>query len=242
MESRYCFVLLHGSWLGGWCWRSVTDLLEAEGHLVMAPSLLGFSERADALSGDLTLDSLIDDVVDHIIRSSLPRVVLVGHSFAGVVITGVADRIPALIQGLIYLDAMIVRNGKSAFSGYSSAEVEHRLAKARSSETPFRVPVPTTIPAEWGIEGELARLVLGSLTPHPLGPYLSPLRLTGPLGGGKPLSYIRCTRPRHPLLNDVFYQVRYDGVWRTVDLPTAHLPMLTDAKALAKLLVELANN
>ncbi|HZF16652.1 MAG TPA: alpha/beta fold hydrolase [Steroidobacteraceae bacterium] len=107
------FVLVHGAWHGGWCWRDVSALLRKGGHQVHAPSLTGLGERKHLGGGRVDLDTHIQDVVGLIEMEDLRDVVLVGHSYGGMVITGVADRVPDRIRRLVYLDAFIPRDGES---------------------------------------------------------------------------------------------------------------------------------
>ena len=104
------FVLVHGAWHGGWCWRFVRPLLG--GHDVYAPSLTGLGERKHLARADVDLDTHIADVVSLLEMEDLCDVVLVGHSYGGMVITGAADRAPERIGRLVYLDAFVPENGK----------------------------------------------------------------------------------------------------------------------------------
>src|SRR6185312_1533319 len=87
------FVLVHGAWHGGWCWRRVSDLLEKKGHKVFAPTMTGLGERSHLMSAMITLDTHITDVANVIKWEGLENVVLVGHSYAGFVISGVAEKV-----------------------------------------------------------------------------------------------------------------------------------------------------
>src|SRR5262245_36433174 len=107
----HCYVLVHGANHGGWCWSRVAALLRAEGHSVYAPTLTGLGERAHLLSREITLDTFIQDIQSVIECEELSDVILVGHSFAGAVISGVADRIPELLEHLVYLDAVVLQHG-----------------------------------------------------------------------------------------------------------------------------------
>jgi pimeloyl-ACP methyl ester carboxylesterase len=129
------FLLAHGSWHGGWCWKRVTDRLRGNGHLVYAPSYTGMGERTHLLNKEITIDTFVEDLVQVIQSEELTKVVLVGHSFGGVPITGVADRIPDRIAHLVYLDSVVVESGRSAFSYYPPAEVQARIKAAEKATT-----------------------------------------------------------------------------------------------------------
>ena len=102
------FVLVHGAWHGSWCWKRVRKALQDQGHQVFTPTLTGLAERSHLLSPSVNLDTHIDDVVNLIRWEELSDVVLCGHSYAGAVISGVADRIPERIRSLVYLDAFLL--------------------------------------------------------------------------------------------------------------------------------------
>src|SRR5690348_13524991 len=105
-------VLVHGGWIGGWCWQRVTPLLVAARHRVYTPTLTGLGERAHLLTQEIDLSTHIQDVVGLIECEELENVVLVGQSYAGMVITGVADRMAARLSRLVYLDAFVPQDGQ----------------------------------------------------------------------------------------------------------------------------------
>jgi pimeloyl-ACP methyl ester carboxylesterase len=107
------YVLVHGGHHGGWCYRRVARLLRKAGHEVYTPTLTGLGERRHLLSPDVDLEMHIRDVVGVLTFEDLHDVILVGHSYGGMVITGVADRAPDRIKELVYLDAAHPRNGES---------------------------------------------------------------------------------------------------------------------------------
>src|SRR4051812_4933591 len=111
--SRKTFVLVHGAWHGGWCWRRVGDRLRALGHDVRTPTLTGVGERAHLLSPAVTLRTHVDDVVNVIKWDELTDVVLVGHSYGGFIVSEVVERVPHAIASIVYLDAFVPENGKS---------------------------------------------------------------------------------------------------------------------------------
>ena len=100
------FVLVHGAFHGGWCWRPVADILRAAGHTVFTPTLTGLGERLHLLTPEVNLSTHIQDVVSVLEWENLRDVVLVGHSYGGAVVTGVADRVADRIGSIVYLDAV----------------------------------------------------------------------------------------------------------------------------------------
>ena len=106
------YVVLHGAWGGGWDWKHVADLLTADGNTVYRPTLTGLGEHSNLASTNIDLDTHIQDIVNVILWENLHDVVLVGHSYGGMVITGVADRVPDRIKRVVYLDALLPENGE----------------------------------------------------------------------------------------------------------------------------------
>lgn len=107
------FVLVHGAWHGGWCYRDTAKALRDAGHTVFTPTHTGVGERAHQAAENITLETHIRDVCGCIEAEELNDVILCGHSYGGMVITGVADRLAGRIKSLVYLDAFVPENGES---------------------------------------------------------------------------------------------------------------------------------
>src|ERR1700728_4589280 len=107
------FVLVHGAWHGGWCWRRVTDRLTVKGHRVYTPTLTGVADRSHLLSESVNLSTHVTDVVNLIRWEEMTDIVLCGHSYGGMVVTGVADKMSERIAALVYLDAFVPESGQS---------------------------------------------------------------------------------------------------------------------------------
>ena len=112
-HRRFTYVLVHGAYGGGWNWRQVDDLLSADGQKVFRPTLTGQGQEYHLAGPDVNLNTHIQDIVNTILFEDLHDVVLVGHSYGGMVVTGVADRIPDRIKCIIYLDAILPEDGES---------------------------------------------------------------------------------------------------------------------------------
>ena len=113
---RHTYVLVHGAWGGGWDWRPVSDILTSRGHRVFRVTLTGLGERAHLASPDIGLETHITDVINTMLYENLRDVTLVGHSYGGMVITGVADRIPDRLAHLAYVDAFVPEDGESVMT------------------------------------------------------------------------------------------------------------------------------
>jgi pimeloyl-ACP methyl ester carboxylesterase len=111
-SPKVTFVLVHGAWGGGWDWKHVDDLLTADGYAVYRPTLSGQGEHSNISSTNIDLDTHIQDIVNVILWENLHNIVLVGHSYGGMVITGVADRVPDRIKNVVYIDAILPKNGE----------------------------------------------------------------------------------------------------------------------------------
>jgi pimeloyl-ACP methyl ester carboxylesterase len=118
--TKPTIVIVHGAWGGSWAWRRVEALLREKGYNVYRPQLTGLGERVHLSRSDIGLSTHIDDVVNTILYEDLHDIILVGHSYGGMVITGVADRVPDRIRRLVYLDAIVPNDGESLVSAVGS--------------------------------------------------------------------------------------------------------------------------
>ena len=236
------FVLVHGAWHGGWCWEKVVPLLEAAGHAVYAPTLTGLAERAAELSPDVGLDTHIQDVTALLQEKNLYGVILVGHSYGGMVITGVVDAVPERIAHLVYLDTFVPRDGES-MADISPIVIRLLRKQAQAHGDGWRVDPQGT----YGVttEPDLS-WVRRSVTPQPLKTLEQPLHLKNPaIVSAKPRTHIECTGGgfffslmQH--IADVAIPRSHprEAGWRLRRLPTGHDAMITMPRELANLLLE----
>lgn len=230
------YVLLHGAWHGGWCWRDVAAGLRAQGHRVFAPTQTGLGERKHLMSRDITLDTFVTDVVNVLEAEELQDVILVGHSFGGSGISGAADRAPERIRHLVYLDSLMLEGGQSPFGMLPPEVVEARRRLVREQGEGIFIPAPP--PSAFGIpEGHAGSAwVQRRLTPHPVGTYESPLTLRNPVGNGRPRTYIACTAPVYGALEASRQWVRRQQGWNWQEIATGHDAMVTAAPELTRML------
>lgn len=232
--SPRTFVLVHGAWHGGWCWGKVAVLLRARGHLVLTPTQTGLGERSHLLSKSITLETFIEDIANVVKWEDLADVVLVGHSFGGSAISGVADRMRDRVRQLVYLDALMLENGRSPFSVLPKEIVDARIKAAQDSSGGLSLPVPKA--GAFGVvDPQQAAWVEAKLTPHPLGTYTSPLTLANKVGNGLPASYIVCTDPVYGPLQASRDWVKAAG-WKMAEIKTGHDAMVTAPDRLADML------
>jgi pimeloyl-ACP methyl ester carboxylesterase len=212
----------------------VAPLLRDHGHTVVTPTQTGLGERAHLLSRSITLDTFVEDIVNVLKWEDLHEVVLVGHSFGGNAISGVADHTPERIKRLVYLDSVLLTDGQSPFSVSPPDLVAARVAAAEQSSDGLSLPPPP--PDAFGVtDAEQAAWLAPRLTPHPLSAFQSPLKLANPVTNGLPATYIVCTDPLYGPLQSSRNRARELGL-HVVELATGHDAMVTAPRELAGLL------
>jgi len=221
------FVLVHGASTGGWYWAPVRDLLRAAGHEVYTPTLTGLGERSHLLSREIGLDLHIQDVVNVLFYEDLRDVVLAGHSYGGMVVTGVADRLPDRIAHLVYVDAFVPHDGESLLDLGGPGARAYIENDVRTRGDGWRNPRPEGPDAD-------RRLV-----DHPFRTYTDPIVLRGG-GAGIPRTFVWCNAPPHPSFDGSAERARAEPGWRFRELPTWHTPMRTMPRELTELLLEAA--
>jgi pimeloyl-ACP methyl ester carboxylesterase len=233
------FVLVHGTWVGGWIWRDVAERLRAKGHLVFTPTLTGLGEREHLASPQVNLDTHIQDIAGVIKFERLTDVVLVGTSYAGLVISGVADRMPGHIASLIYLNAGLPTNGKCMMDTVSP---ERRAAVQKLvDEKGDGFMSPSTMVLDTGIEDEGAnKLFLSRTSAHPYASLLQPIQLTGQYLDVKNKAYILATKKISHHFKEYYAWARQQPGWTAHELPTHHYPMVTAPDMTAELLMKIA--
>jgi pimeloyl-ACP methyl ester carboxylesterase len=199
------FVLVPGGWHGGWRFQSVVEALRARGHRAYPITLTGLGERRHLLRADVNLDTHIDDVVRLLEMENLSDVILVGHSYAGMVISGVIDRVPDRIATAIYSDACVPENGQSWFDLMNGAF--RKLALNGAANDGFTVPPPP------GLDPRV--------TPHPLAAFMQRLRLKVPSPRIRRAYIYLSGWPETPFTS-VYERLRATPEWQTFDLPVGH--------------------
>jgi pimeloyl-ACP methyl ester carboxylesterase len=232
------FVLVHGAWHGAWCWRDVIPMLCDAGHRVHAMTLTGVGERAHLMSPAITLETHIADVANAIEAEEMQSVVLVVHSYAGLIGTAVADRMPGRLSHLAYIDAVVPLPGESWSSTHEPATREARIAAAEVSKD---YSFPTPDPSVYGLSGEKHAWVKRRQTPHPGHPYTAPLDFDASRVAGVPRTFVDCTSPRLLTVDASRKRVRdprfWGAPWRIVEMATGHDPMVSAPAELAKVLL-----
>ena len=241
------FVLVHGAWHGGWCWRDVGSLLAGQGHRVHAVTLTGVGERAHLMSPLITLETHIADVANVIEAEELQDVVLAVHSYAGMLGTAVADRMGGRLRHLVYVDAVVPKPGESWSGTHASATREARLAAAQASPD-YSFPPPD--PAVFGLAAAQHEWVKRRQTPHPGHTYQAPLQFDVQRVAAVRRTFVDCVQPPLATIDVIRQRVRdpkfWDGAWqggagaRLVELRTGHDPMISAPAELARVLLDAA--
>jgi pimeloyl-ACP methyl ester carboxylesterase len=228
------FVLVHGAWHGGWCWQRVTSLLRAAGHEVYTPTLTGLGERAHLLSSDVGLDTHVEDVRGALKYEDLRDVILVGHSYGGVVITGVAGVAAERIGRLVYLDAFIPVHGQSLLD---LLPPDRRSMFESQFVDGWRIP-PQPL-ERFGVTDEAdyawARPKLGD---QPLKTFTQPVHDPGDAAPRLPRTYIWAAA--YPGFAVFAERTRADPAWHYREIATGHDAMITKPREVADLLLETA--
>jgi pimeloyl-ACP methyl ester carboxylesterase len=250
-------VLVPGACLGGWCWREVAGLLRGHGHAVYPVTLTGLGERVHLAGPDVDLDTHIADVVNVLDFEALEDAVLVGHSYAGVVITGVADRRPERLNAIVYLDTGPLPDAVAIVDVQSPEQRERQEREVIASGDGWRWPVPDRPTLESGLFGSTSGLEeshFGLLSErgsaHPYASFTSPLRLTRDSVGSIRRAAILCSAGGIDLETlremiaggDPRATAFADPDWELRELPTGHWPMFSLPRPLAELLHELASS
>jgi pimeloyl-ACP methyl ester carboxylesterase len=211
------FVLVHGATAGGWVWQSVPSRLRAAGHEVYTPTLTGLGERRHLFNPDITMETHILDILNVLEFEDLREVVLVGHSYGGAVITGVAERGAERIAHLVYLDAFVLKDGEAVKNLYdppvAGALAEYYLSGGRGGAEDRA-----------GVEDP-------RFTAHPLKTFVDPLRLKNKKAKALPRTYLFCTEKAEMGLRGQGIvrsaQRARDAGWSYHEWPTGHHPMWT---------------
>jgi len=229
-SKRATFVLVHGAWHGGWCWRRVADRLTAKRHYVVAPTLSGVGERSHLAGDSIDLATQISDIVNEIKWKELDGIVLVGHSYGGCVITGVAEQVRERIASIVYLDAFLPADGQSLSDllGPGAPQWPPHLAQ----------PIPAAV---FHVNEKDRAWVDGKMTPHPVKCFTDKLKVTGAYQSVPRKTYIRALDFPNPAFDSALERCKADPAWTTTSMKCGHDIMIDQPAELAKILEKLAS-
>jgi pimeloyl-ACP methyl ester carboxylesterase len=215
-------LLAHGAWSAAWAWKKMRPLMVASGHVFLTPTYTGLGVHAGLASPAVNLDTHIEDLLAVLHYEDVRDVVLLGHSYGGLVATGVADRAPDRISHLIYLDAFVPKHGQSLFDLVPPEQRERQRLSAVNGDG-WRVS-PNPSPDDTSAE-DLA-WIAGRRVPQPLQCFAQPLMLTnGDLT--LPRSFIRATRNTHGPFGQFAGRAQSEPGWSYHEIDASHSPNIT---------------
>lgn len=236
--ARKTFVLLPPAWAGSWIYNKTADALRAQGHVVHTPTLTGLADRSHLLRADVDMDTHINDVVNLIKWEELSNVVLVGHSFTGGVVSGVAEKVLDKLAAVVFVNAYVHEDGMS-IQDYLSTR-SHADINARRDKGELGLPNPPA--AFYALPQKEWARIDGLHTVHPLGAIMQKLKLTGAVERVPKKTYImlaQFARGRDYELKH-FNRVKGQPGWNGVSVEKGHLTMVDDPVGFAQLLLQAA--
>jgi pimeloyl-ACP methyl ester carboxylesterase len=232
----HTFILVHGAWHGGWCWRRVADILEAKGHKVFAPTLTGLGDRSHLMRAGINVTTHVTDVVNLLKWERLSGVVLCGHSYGGLVVSGVAEQAAPAIGSIVFLDAFVPEDGDSMAKITSQAVRDQLKAASERGD----IGVPPRSAAAFLVNEKDQAWVDAMCTPQPIGCFTEAIRITGARERIAKKAYVRAGAYPNPGFDQALARVKSDKSWRTYAVPCGHDVMVDMPERLAEILLEVA--
>jgi pimeloyl-ACP methyl ester carboxylesterase len=235
------YVLVPGFWVGAWIWRPVADRLRANGHAVYPMTLTGLAERVHLATPEVDLETHIVDVMNLLRYEDLHDVTLVGHSYAGLVVTAVADRMPERVRQLAYVDTGPLPDGTSNVD-FGGPEERARQEELVAAGDGWRLPAPPWPALAAGVDGvqpDTVDMLVERCVPQPWRTATTPVRLTGAWADVPRLgvlSSFTADQTRAMAAAAPLFQHMDGPRWRFAELPTWHWPMLSRPAELAEIL------
>lgn len=253
--GKATFVLVPGQWTGAFVWHTVAPVLRKAGHDVYTVTCTGLGDRVHLANPSIDLDTMVTDVVNVLEYEDLQDVILVGHSFAGMIITGVAERVPERLARLVYFDASVPADGQNFYDADildQDAKLEEMaadIAGGMEAGMPgFRPVLPWVV--EW-LQGALkdpaeAEWFIAKLVPHPELSNLQPVKLGNPAAAALPRAFVLCTAdkdlqadPQTDAYVLTVERARSDPNWTVIELDDNHMANLNDPEATAEVFMSL---
>jgi pimeloyl-ACP methyl ester carboxylesterase len=235
--ARKTFVLVHGAWHGGWCWRRVADILESKGHKVYTPTLTGVGDRSHLLSRDIVLDTHITDIVNLFKWEELKDVCLAAHSYGGWPSSGALEQIGDRVSSIVWVDAFKPENGQKGIdyaSDFSRKAMEEAVAKGE----PGRKAPPAKA---FAVNEKDQAWVDSKVTAQPNGVATQPIKLTGARDKVAKKTYIRAVRYPQAAFDKALAECKADSSWKTfVNENTGHDIMVDQPQWLADILLQVS--
>lgn len=232
------FLLVHGAMHGGWCWRRLVPYLQKEGHEVFTPTLTGMGERSHLITRETGLYTHVDDLLGVLKFEDLSDTIVVGHSYAGLVITQLAEVAFERIQGMIYLDAFLARGGQCLFDLLHEVTQKFYLDWSKQAGEGWRLRPSDAFLTRWGlINPDDIAWVAPRLTDIPMKCYFDKLDLKRHAADSLPKTYIHCTRGPMASALEPFSNYAKAKKWRYNEIDAMHDVMVTEPEKLAELIL-----
>jgi len=236
-RSGATFVLVHGAWHGGWCWRRVEDRLRAQGHRVFAPTLTGVADRSHLAGPGVDLMTHVEDIVGLLRWEELKDVVLCGHSYGGMVVSGVAEKAPAgSIGSIVFLDAFLPADGRSLLDYTTGGDGAGDPMIEEGEATGLVTPIPAEV---FAVNAADRAWVDAMCTKHPYGALTQGLKLTGARERVGKKAYVLATGWPGSPFPTFAEKVKDRPDWRYYEVACGHDVMLDDPARLAEILQEM---
>jgi pimeloyl-ACP methyl ester carboxylesterase len=230
-------VLVHGAWGGSWSWRGVADRLRAAGEEVLAPTLTGLAERSHVAPEHVNLSSHVAEIAGLMQYESLSKVLIVGHSYGGMVITGAADRVPDRIGGMLYIDAFVPRTGQSLFDMAGPERAAAHRAAAMEYDGGRSVPRPFA-------PGNSAPESVGRFdqffTPQPIGTMSEPFIAFNPGRPDVPRHFALCAAYNPSAFHGIAARLKHEPGWSHSEFDAFHDVVRTHPEDVTALILDLA--
>ncbi len=233
-----CFVLVHGAWQGGWCWKYVRPMLRAAGHTVYSPTLTGLGERAHLLDERVDLDLHIQDLLAVLECEGLSDVILCGHSYGGMVVTAIADRVPERLRSVVYIDGLVPVDGQCVLD-VLPPEIASALKESARATSTCQVVAPG-LAKDFAVNAADRDWVDQKNVDHPFRSFEQKIRLDRQKKSDVGRAYIYAAG-WSPGLGAPFYETaRNSDDWSAHRMECGHYAMIDQPQELTDILVSLA--
>ncbi len=241
VAKKKTFVLVHGAWHGGWAWERTTPYLTNAGYKVFTPTLTGLGDKANLANQDVGLSTHIQDILALLEKENLHNIVLVGHSYAGMVIAGVAEKAPERISQLVFLDAFVPKDGQSLGDIIGPQGMAGIRQGAKAVGQGWQIP---SFPVErFGITSEAdIAFVKPKLVPQPIKTFEEPVSLTNPSAASLPRTFIYLSKPAMGSFDGFAKMAQSSKDWGYYEMETGHDAMVLEPQKLAELLIKIAED
>ncbi len=222
--ARKTFVLIHGAYHGGWCWRKVVDILEKRGHKVYAPSLTGHADRSHLLSMNLTLDTQITDIVNLFKWEDIKNACLAVHSGGGWQGAGALEQIGDRVSSIVWLDAFIPKDGESQIgqiSAFSRKALEEAMARGEAGRKPPKA-------SQYSLSEKDYAWIDSKLTPQPNSIVRDAIKLTGAMQKVAKKTFIRAPKYPQAMFDKAHAECKADPSWTTYVAENSHHDVMID--------------